>query len=230
MWVLEICFTCPSTTDNTKLFTHYCTWSRSGNSGVLLSWPVCDTVSGDSHRLFLTLKLQDDHFSHMQCDICSFRDTLSAAWPCLLLQAISESWQRWVCVCLGSGSRFSLSPAIAKLLCNRTPPPSETSAAILPPLLTPVAGSVCMCHTAPRSVHSGTADIRGHGSLSSAGGFGSRAGDSAPKNSAHKGRGAYRIRQQERQNPRIYLVWNESTRLTWSLWDVDDVVQKVVEE
>lgn len=68
---------------------------------------------------------------------------------------------------LGSGSRFSLSAVIAKLLCNRTSPPSETSAAILPPLLTPTVGSVSMCHTALGSVHSGTADIRGHGSQSS---------------------------------------------------------------
>lgn len=119
-------------------------------------------VTGDSHRLFLTLKLQDHHFSHTQCDC--FRDTLTAAWLCLLLQAISEAWRRWVCVCLGSGSRFSLSSAIAKLLCNRTPPPSATSAAILPLLLAPLVGSVCMCHTALGSVPSGTAGIRGHGS------------------------------------------------------------------
>lgn len=109
---------------------------------------------GDSHRLLLILKLQDHHFSHMQCDC--FRDSLTAAWLCLLLQAISERWQGWVYVYLGSGSRFSLSSAIAKLLCNRTPPPSETSAAILPPLLTPVVESVCMCHTALGSVPSGT--------------------------------------------------------------------------
>ncbi|KAL2309501.1 hypothetical protein Nmel_005702 [Mimus melanotis] len=29
----------------------------------------------------------------MQCD-CFRRNTLTAAWPCLLLQAISERWQR----------------------------------------------------------------------------------------------------------------------------------------
>lgn len=38
--------------------------------------------------------------------------------------------------------------------------------------------------------------------------------DSALKNSADKGIGAYRIRQQERQNRRIYLGLNKCTRLT----------------
>lgn len=132
------------------------------NSSVLLSWPVYDPVL-ETHRLFLTLKLQDHHFSHMQCDWFR-RNTLTAAWLCFLLQASSERWQRWVCACLASGSRFSLSSAIAKLLRNRASPPSGTSAAILPPLLTPRVGSVCMCRTAPGSVHSGTAGIRGHGS------------------------------------------------------------------
>lgn len=37
------------------------------------------------------------------------------------------------------------------------------------------------------------------------GDFGPRAGDSVLKNSADNGIGVYRIRGQERQNPRIYL-------------------------
>lgn len=160
-WVLEICFTCTSTMDNRKVFTHYCTWSRFGNSGVLLSWPLYDPVTGDSHRLFLTLKSQDCHFSHMQCDC--FRDTLSAAWLCLLLQAISERWQRWVCVCLVSGAGFPYQLrdcwAIVQqdysqwsICCNTS---SFTYS---------YSRSVCMYHTALGGVHRGTAAIRGHGS------------------------------------------------------------------
>lgn len=104
MRVLEICFTCSSTMDDTKLFTYYCTWSRFGNSGVLPSWPVCDPSTGESRRLFLALAIIGPSLMPCAVWLLQGHPYCSVALP----PASGQLWEvaEVVCTCLGSGGRF----------------------------------------------------------------------------------------------------------------------------